>query len=69
RLEQGMLIGLCGLLGIVAMVIVSSYADAWLPAILAAMPSAELSNHWLLAFVGCAGVSYLLGRLPLRLAR
>jgi hypothetical protein len=62
RLELAMLIGLCGLLGTVAMVIVSSYAAVWLPAILAALPVAEASNRWLLIFAGCAGVSYLLGR-------
>jgi hypothetical protein len=62
RLEQVMLIGLCGLLGIVAMVIVSSYAGAWLPAMRAALPAPDLSNRWLLIFASCVGVSYLLGR-------
>jgi hypothetical protein len=62
RLEQIMLLGLCGLLGVVAMVFASNYADAWLPAILAALPVADLSNRWLLVFAGCAGASYLLGR-------
>jgi hypothetical protein len=63
RLEQGLLIGLCGLLGSVAAVIASSYAAIWLPAVLAVLPSADPSSRWLLLiFAGCAGVSYLLGR-------
>lgn len=64
RLEQIMLIGLCGLLGIVALVILTSYAGAWLPAMRAALPAADPSHRWLLIFAGCAGVSYLLGRGP-----
>ncbi|HTB68343.1 MAG TPA: hypothetical protein VK727_19130 [Steroidobacteraceae bacterium] len=67
RFESILLGVLAGLLVVCAAVVLARDGQAWLPAIRATLPAADVQDlRWLLAFVGCLGCSWLLWQGPRR---
>jgi hypothetical protein len=61
RFESILLAVLAGLLSVSAGVVLARGGQAWLPAIRATLPAADPQNlRWLMAFVSCLGLSWLL---------
>ena len=65
RVEQTLLRGLVTLLALSGAVVAAMYGQAWLPAILAVLPTGSSPNamHWLLAVVACVGMSWAFDQL------
>lgn len=60
RFEQRLVRGLALALGLSGAIVAAMYGQAWLSAILAALPASVsgVAAHWLLALVACVGVSW-----------